>query len=118
LFLKNLTCSGQRDQNCFTEKKKERAAWGIITGVKLEIEEKPQEKEEEEGCMERNVHIGSEWWKIITIYSKVMTITTRRAEETMKKDREESEEKEIDKRRGGIEKENPKTRWKMQRGRN
>ncbi|KAH0814615.1 hypothetical protein GEV33_008175 [Tenebrio molitor] len=58
------------------KKKKERAAWGIITGVKLEIEEKPQEKEEEEGCMERNVHIGKgkklmEWidengWEALT----------------------------------------------------
>jgi hypothetical protein len=47
------------------EKKKGRAPGGIITGVKLGMEEKRQEKGEE-GCMERNVHIGNEWWKIVT----------------------------------------------------
>jgi hypothetical protein len=37
---------------------------------------------------ERNVHIGNEWWKILTVYSKGMRTTTRRVENTMKKDRE------------------------------
>jgi hypothetical protein len=37
--------------------------------------------------MERNVHIGNEWWKILTVYSKEMRTTTRRVENTMKKDR-------------------------------
>jgi hypothetical protein len=32
------------------------ATGGIITGVKLEIKEKRQEKGEEERCMERKVH--------------------------------------------------------------
>jgi hypothetical protein len=36
-------------------KEKGRATWGIITGVKLGIQEKRQEKREEEGCMERKV---------------------------------------------------------------
>jgi hypothetical protein len=45
--------------------------------VKLEIKEKQQEQGEEEGCMERKVHIGNKWWKIITIYSKEMKTTTR-----------------------------------------
>jgi hypothetical protein len=35
--------------------------------VKLGIKEKQQEKEEEEGCMERKVHIGNKWWKITTL---------------------------------------------------
>jgi hypothetical protein len=35
--------------------------------VKLGIKEKQQEKGEEEGCMERKVHIGNKWWKITTI---------------------------------------------------
>jgi uncharacterized ferritin-like protein (DUF455 family) len=26
-----------------------------------------KEKGDEEGCMERNVHIGNKWWKIMTI---------------------------------------------------
>jgi hypothetical protein len=45
--------------------------------VKLGIKEKQQEQGEEEGCMERKVHIGNKWWKIITIYSKEMKTTTR-----------------------------------------
>jgi hypothetical protein len=40
----------------------------MITGVKLGIKEKRQEKEEE-GCMERKVHIGNKWWKILTIHN-------------------------------------------------
>jgi hypothetical protein len=47
------------------EKKKKKATEGIITGVKLGIEEKRQEKGEEEGCMERKGHIGNKWWKIM-----------------------------------------------------
>jgi hypothetical protein len=46
------------------ERKRERAAGGIVTGVKLDIEEKRREKGVEEECMERNVHIGNEWWKM------------------------------------------------------
>jgi hypothetical protein len=57
--------------------------------VKLGTEEKRKEKVVEEGCMERNVHIGDEWWKIITGYNKEMRITTGRVENTMKMDREE-----------------------------
>jgi hypothetical protein len=48
--------------------------------VKLGIKEKRQEKGEEEGCMERKVHIGNNWWKIMTIYSKEMKTTRRRNE--------------------------------------
>jgi hypothetical protein len=40
---------------------------GIITGVKFGIKEKRQEKRKEEGCMERKVHTGNKWWKIVTI---------------------------------------------------
>jgi hypothetical protein len=80
--------------------------------------------------MERNVHIGNEWWKIITVYNKEMRITTGRVENTMKMDREECmlvggdfngrigergarnwEE------RRGMGKEKQKTKWKTQRGR-
>jgi hypothetical protein len=70
------------------ERKRARAAGGIITGVKLVIEEKRKEKGVEEGCLERNLQIGNEWWKIITVYRKEMRTTTRRVENTMKKDRE------------------------------
>jgi hypothetical protein len=45
-------------QGAKTEKKKGRATGSIITGVKGGTEEKRQEKEEEEGCLERKVHIG------------------------------------------------------------
>jgi hypothetical protein len=38
--------------------------------VKLGIKEKRQEKGEEEGYMERKVHIGNKWWKLITNDSK------------------------------------------------
>jgi hypothetical protein len=61
-------------------KKKGRTAWGVITGVKMEIKEKRQEKEEE-GCMERK--------KIMTIYSKKMKTTVRGVEDTMKENRQE-----------------------------
>jgi hypothetical protein len=67
------------------EKKKGRATGGIITGVKLRI----KEKGEEEGCMERKVHIGNKWWKIMTIYSKEMKTTRRRIEDVMKENRED-----------------------------
>jgi hypothetical protein len=40
-------------------KEKEKSCRGIITGVKLGIKEKRQENGEEEGCIERNVHIGN-----------------------------------------------------------
>jgi hypothetical protein len=35
--------------------------------------------------MEKDVHIGNEWCKILRVYSKQMRITTRRVENTMKK---------------------------------
>jgi hypothetical protein len=35
--------------------------------VNLGIKEKRQENGEEEGCMERKVHIGNKWWKMMTI---------------------------------------------------
>jgi hypothetical protein len=49
------------------ERKKGIATGGVIIVVKLGIKE---EKGEEEGCMERKVHIGNKWWKMITIYSE------------------------------------------------
>jgi hypothetical protein len=39
---------------------------------------------QEEGCMERKVHIGNKWWNIMTIYSKEMKTTRRRVEDAMK----------------------------------
>jgi hypothetical protein len=71
------------------EKKKRRATGGIITGVKLGIKEKRQEKGEEEGCMERKVHIGNKWWKIMTIFSKEMKTIRRRVQDAMKENRED-----------------------------
>jgi endonuclease/exonuclease/phosphatase family metal-dependent hydrolase len=37
----------------------------------------------------KKLYVGNEWWKIITVYSKEMRTTTRRVENTVKKDREE-----------------------------
>jgi hypothetical protein len=83
----------------------------------LGIKEKSQERGEEEGCMERNVHIGNEWWKILTVHSKEMRTTTRRVENTMKKGqggdfsgRIGKQEQEIGKKRKGMEKEKQKIR--------
>jgi hypothetical protein len=59
------------------EKKNGRATERIITAVKLGIKEKREEKGEEEGCMERKVHVGNKWWKIMTIYSKEMKTTKK-----------------------------------------
>jgi hypothetical protein len=56
--------------------------------VKLGIKEKRQEKGEK-GCMERKVHRGNKWWKIMTIYSKEVKTTRRRVENGMKENREE-----------------------------
>jgi hypothetical protein len=81
--------------------------------------------------MEKNVQIGNEWWTIMTIYSKEMKTTIIiGVEDATKKNREECmlfggdfngrigergarnwEEVRED------GKENPKTKWKMQRGR-
>jgi hypothetical protein len=39
--------------------------------------------------MERNVHIGNKWQKIMTIYSKEMKMTIRGVEDTIKGNRED-----------------------------
>jgi hypothetical protein len=72
-----------------SEKKKRRTTGGIITAVKLGIKEKRQETAEGEGCMERKVHIGNKWWKIMTIYNTKMKTTRRRVEDAMKENRED-----------------------------
>jgi hypothetical protein len=59
----------------------------------LAIKEKRQEKGEEEGCMERNVHIGNKWWKIMTIYSKELKTIIRGVEDAIKENREENRRK-------------------------
>jgi hypothetical protein len=48
-------------QGAKREKRKREELPRIITGVKLGIKEKRQEKGEEEGCMKRKVHIGNKW---------------------------------------------------------
>jgi hypothetical protein len=78
------TCQGEK-----IRKEERKAARGIITRVKLGIKETRQEKGEEEGCMERDVHIGIKSWKIMTIYSKEVKTTKRGVEDTMKENREE-----------------------------
>ncbi|KAH0812368.1 hypothetical protein GEV33_010423 [Tenebrio molitor] len=50
---------------------------------------KEKVKSYREGCMERKVHIGNKWWKIMTIYSKEMKTTRRRVEDAMEENREE-----------------------------
>jgi hypothetical protein len=72
----------------------------------LGIKEKRHEKVKEGGCMERNIQIGNKWWKIMTIYSK-----------EMKRCRRYNKRKQGRMYAHGRRKENPKTRWKMQRGR-
>jgi hypothetical protein len=95
----------------------------------LGIKEKRQEKGEEEICMERKVHIGNKWWKIMTKYSKEMKTTRGRIEDAMKENREEClfmgedfngrtgerRARNWEERRGWMGKENSKTRWRMQR---
>jgi hypothetical protein len=88
------------------ERKRGRAAGGIITWVKLGIEEKQKEKGEEEGYMERNVHIDNEWWKIVTVYSKEMRKTTRRVENTMKMENWRERSQKLGRRERGWEKKN------------
>jgi hypothetical protein len=56
--------------------------------VKLGIKKKRQEEGEEKGCMERKVHNGNKWWKIMTIYSKEVKTRRRRVEDAMKENRE------------------------------
>jgi hypothetical protein len=75
-------------QGAKREKKKERSTGGIITGVKLGVKEKRQEKGEK-GRMERKVHRGNKWWKIMTIYSKEVKTTRGRIENGMKENKEE-----------------------------
>jgi hypothetical protein len=110
-------------------KEKGKSYRGIIRGLKLGIKEKRQEKGEEEICMERKVHIGNKWWKIMTKYSKEMKATRGRIEDAMKENREEcllmGEDfnertrergaRNWEERRGWMGKENSKTRWRMQR---
>jgi hypothetical protein len=68
------------------EKTKRKSYRGIITVVKLGT--KGTKKGEEEGCMERKVHIGNKWWKIMVIYSKEIK-TRRGVEDAMKENRED-----------------------------
>jgi hypothetical protein len=60
-----------------SKKIKEKGATGgrIITGVKLGVKEKRQEKGEEERCMKRKVYICNKWWKIMKIYNKEVKST-------------------------------------------
>jgi hypothetical protein len=39
--------------------------------------------------MERKVHIGNKWWKIMTIFSKEMKTVRRRVEDAMKENKKE-----------------------------
>jgi hypothetical protein len=39
--------------------------------------------------MERNVHIGNKWWKIMTIYSKEMKTIIRGVEDAIKENRKD-----------------------------
>jgi hypothetical protein len=39
--------------------------------------------------MERKVHVGNKWWKIMTIYSNEMKTTRRRVEDAMKENKED-----------------------------
>jgi hypothetical protein len=57
----------------------------MITGVKLEIKEKRQER----SMHRKKNHIGNKWWKIMTIYCKEMKTTRRRIEGAIKESREE-----------------------------
>jgi endonuclease/exonuclease/phosphatase (EEP) superfamily protein YafD len=98
--------------------------------VKLKIKEKRQENGEEEGCMDKKVHIGNKWWKIMRIYSKEVKKTRILVKDAIKENREdpillggdfngrigERGARNLEEERG-MGKENPKTRWKMQRGR-
>jgi hypothetical protein len=84
-----------------------------------------KEKGDEEGCMERKGRIGNKWWKIVTIYGKEMKTTRRRRRRNERKQgrlyvyswegtstgEQEKEQQEIGKKRSGMGKENPKTRW-------
>jgi hypothetical protein len=51
----------------------ERVQMDMSRGKMRKEERKRQEKGEEEGCMERDVHIGNKSWKIMTIYSKELS---------------------------------------------
>jgi hypothetical protein len=55
----------------------------------LEIKEKRQENGEEEGCMDKKVHIGNKWWKIMRTYSKEVKKTRILVEYAMKENRED-----------------------------
>jgi hypothetical protein len=62
---------------------------------RLQVEKPMGKKRKEKGKSYRGNNnrgeIGdqsNEWWKILTVYSKEMRTTTRRVENTMKKDRE------------------------------
>jgi hypothetical protein len=100
-------------QGAKREKKKGRSTGGI-RGVKLRIKEKRQEKGEK-GCMERKVHRGNKWWKIMVIYSKEVKTTRRRVENGMKENREgnrRKRSKKLGREEGGWEKKIQKQRRK------
>jgi hypothetical protein len=88
--------------------------------VKLAIKEKRQEMGEE-GHVEMKIHRGNKWWKIMTIYSKDMKTTRRLVEDAVKGNMEDTLGRGLQRenrrkrreRRGGMGKENPKTKWKM-----
>jgi hypothetical protein len=78
----------RKSTNGKVKRQKEKRKMEELPG-ELGIKEKRQEKEEEEACLERKVHIGSKWWKIMRIYSKEVKTTRRRVDDAVKENREE-----------------------------
>ncbi|KAJ3622094.1 hypothetical protein MTP99_002623 [Tenebrio molitor] len=69
------------------KKRKEKGSYrGNNNRGEFSIKEKRQEKGEQKGCMERKIHIGNKWWKLMTIqYSKEKKTT----EDAIKQNRED-----------------------------
>ena len=59
-----------RCQPASKECAKGRAKGGIITGVRVELEEIDTECEEEEGFQERAVKMDGEKWRVVTVYNR------------------------------------------------
>ena len=81
-----------RCQPASRECKKGRAKGGIITGIRVDLEEKERTHEEEQGIQERMIKLDGENWRVVIVYNRE---GKKEGLEKMKKEIKEEEEEKL-----------------------
>jgi len=81
-----------RCQPASREGKKGRAKGGIITGIRVDLEEKERTHEEEQGIQERVIKLDRENWRVVIVYNRE---GKKEWLEKMKKEIKEEEEEKL-----------------------